>query len=534
MKYFIFTLALISAFFVSCVQSEEQPVPDGFPDNRVYPGIPAQGKIYEVIKCWSSKNPSDVRYFKSDKGSPAPQCMAFAKAQQPADGCSYWTNNTIAPKYAIGGLTFASWKPDGVSSCSGAVYVNYAWQSDEIQPPACPPEDNPQHDYGWPQNAEHPETCHELKDNTDPDPDPDPDDNSCDEFGDNSFLPPQSGLDVPAGGSVCYTTSTGKQCRYTASDFGDGFNQTGQACTGEEPDYGQPQTPPDQGCATVGGIEFYALCPIDPNEVCNQIVVDGYTHHQCPQGCGSTNGEYFCSYPDENANGIPDKDEDPDNPDNPDPDNPDPDNPDPDNPNSPDLSETNSLIVGLQTKADRSNAELTTISGKISDLASKTNTSNSLLSSVDLNTGKTANNTETTATNTGLIASNTGAISENTGVIAGNTTAILDALEPSDIPSVFNPDSASSFYESRYENGIQGVWDQKSEALKQTGFFQFLEQFKMSFSGGSAPDMQICFNVMVDLGCKSIPFDWTVILPFLKICILLTAAFTCRKIIFGG
>ena len=91
-----------------------------------------------------------------------------------------------------------------------------------------------------------------------------------------------------------------------------------------------------------------------------------------------------------------------------------------------------------------------------------------------------------------------------------------------------------SEYESEYENGFEGMFNEKMAEYKETEFFTFLEQFKPSF-GGSAPNMSFCMNFgsYMNLGCFSLDLDPR-ILPALKIFILITAGFTCRKIIFGG
>jgi len=272
----------------------------------------------------------------------------------------------------------------------------------------------------------------------------------------------------------------------------------------------------------VGSLEFFAVCPVDPNEACNQLQINNDIVHQCPSGCGSVNGQYVCAHKDDNANGIPDKDENPD-PENPDPENPDPENPDP---NNPDMTETNnkldsignsidglgSNIDGLGLKIDGTNTLLNGIGGKLDGLGESIGEGNASLTSIDTNTKSTA---------------------QNTDAIAGNTSGILDTLSETGVSNTFNPDASTSFYESSYENGWQGVWEEKSNLISQTGLFQFLQQFRLG-SGGSAPEMNICFDVLVNLGCKTLDPNWERLMPFLRICILITAAFVCRRIIFGG
>jgi len=133
------------------------------------------------------------------------------------------------------------------------------------------------------------------------------------------------------------------------------------------------------------------------------------------------------------------------------------------------------------------------------------------------------------------VEKNTKLTSENTDVIAGNTKGILDTLSETDVVNNFNPDSSSSFYESSYENGFTGIWEEKSVLFEQTETIQFLQQFKFN-AGGSPPDTQICFNLggTMDFGCAELPTPSPQLLAILKIFILITAAFLCRALIFGG
>lgn len=92
----------------------------------------------------------------------------------------------------------------------------------------------------------------------------------------------------------------------------------------------------------------------------------------------------------------------------------------------------------------------------------------------------------------------------------------------------------TSFWESEYEEGLEGIWDEKQGELESTAFIGFLDQFQPSFGGGSV-NYSFCFNLgaMGNFGCQEMPID-SRIFPAIKIFILITAAFLCRRIIFGG
>lgn len=112
--------------------------------------------------------------------------------------------------------------------------------------------------------------------------------------------------------------------------------------------------------------------------------------------------------------------------------------------------------------------------------------------------------------------------------VDGNcSTSIETKTEPSE--------GLTGFWVSEYENGLQGVFDEKLIDIKQTEFYGFLDQFNPSISGGSAPSYNFCFNIgaMGNFGCHDFNIDPRVF-PAVRIFILITAGFLCRKILFGG
>lgn len=525
MKKIFYALALFSAFFVFDLLANEG-APDDFPSNLEWPGISPQSELWYTLSCRMSHltTPSEMKG--PNPSELAERCMAYARSFFPSDGCSYWPRAQVSTNTSSSGsVSFNYSRPEGVSSCQGANSLSYAWKGSYDTPPTCPPDAYPLYKNPYYKDGEI-YSCHKESDGTEePEPEePDPNDNGCDEFGDNSFLPPKDSLGVPAGGSVCHTLSDGTQCAYKKDPFGTGFEQTGQSCSPEDTPYGEPELPPNNpddpdACAVVGSVEFFALCPVDPNEECNQIIITGdggdMVHHDCPAGCGSINGQFVCAHEDKNANGIPDKDET--DPDNPDPDNPDPDNPDPNNPDegeSADLTRTNTLLSGLDSKVGIGNSRLSDIKAGIDGMTNEQKKGNGSLAAIASNTAKTANNTKGTSE---------------------NTAEILKSISETDVSNTFNPESAASFYESEYEDGFGGVWQEKSGEFQQTEAYQFLQQFKFN-GGGAAPDTSICFNLgqFMDFGCSELPVPDAGLLAILKVFILISAAFLCRKLIFGG
>ena len=487
MKYLIFTLALMSAFFVSADEITVSPIPSstGKCFNRNGPsleGTDLQGCL-DYMEGWYKSNRIGFQSISSE--------FYFSTAF----GDAYNINITTSTQTYRG---FAEYIPS---------------ESVLVCPDTHPIES---------QNPDGSLTCSQP-----PPPEPDPD-AKCDEFGNNSMLPPKDGVGT-VGQTACYTNpATGKSCQYSQGH--DNFTATGKDCDGDENNYGDkptPQPPPegnDDNCYDYGSLGGVLICDVDPNQGCNALLINGQTQYQCPPGCGSMDGVYFCTYDDldgdgkaddKNGNGVPDKDEtcvngrctpNPDSNETP-------------NPDAPDMTKTNNKLDGIKGelgfvggKLDKTNQALDGINSGIQGLKKEQAKSNGLLTDVEKNTKLTAGNTD---------------------AIAGNTKGILDTLSETDVGNTFNPDASSSFYESSYENGFQGVWDEKSELISQTGLFVFLKQFRLT-SGGSAPEMNICFDVLVNLGCKTLDPNWERLMPFLKLCIFITTAFVCRRIIFGG
>ncbi len=109
----------------------------------------------------------------------------------------------------------------------------------------------------------------------------------------------------------------------------------------------------------------------------------------------------------------------------------------------------------------------------------------------------------------------------------GCTSSVELRQEPSD--------GLEGFWESEYEDGVEGMFQGKIDELKATEFFLFLDEFKPQISGGAAPMFNWCFNFgrYMNFGCQTVNIDPRVF-PALKVFFLLSSAFACRQILFGG
>ncbi|WP_335914972.1 hypothetical protein [Shewanella algae] len=111
-----------------------------------------------------------------------------------------------------------------------------------------------------------------------------------------------------------------------------------------------------------------------------------------------------------------------------------------------------------------------------------------------------------------------------------------DGLNDTDVETDLEPSQGlQGFYEKQYPNGFQDVWNNNKDAIYNTAMIQSLEQWRVNVGGGSAPPMELCFNLgsNMNFGCSTFEIDPR-IYSFLYVIIMCTAAFASRAIIFGG
>lgn len=102
------------------------------------------------------------------------------------------------------------------------------------------------------------------------------------------------------------------------------------------------------------------------------------------------------------------------------------------------------------------------------------------------------------------------------------------SVQDSDFPEV------GPFYEQKYPDGLQGVWSNASAQLNDSAFMSFLNSFVPNFSG-SCPSWSMSFDIAswASYGSHNFP-SLCYVFDFIKVIILVSAAFLCRSIIFGG
>ncbi|MHB0820286.1 hypothetical protein ACYCFK_18670 [Stutzerimonas stutzeri] len=90
------------------------------------------------------------------------------------------------------------------------------------------------------------------------------------------------------------------------------------------------------------------------------------------------------------------------------------------------------------------------------------------------------------------------------------------------------------FYQQKYPDGLQGAWNSRKAEFEDSAFMEFLSSFIPSFSG-SCPGWSMNVNIASWASFGIHEFQslcW--VFDFIKVVMLLTAAFLCRALIFGG
>jgi len=90
-------------------------------------------------------------------------------------------------------------------------------------------------------------------------------------------------------------------------------------------------------------------------------------------------------------------------------------------------------------------------------------------------------------------------------------------------------------YERKYPDGLSGIWDLKSQQLKQTQIVSFANQLLPQFNGGSCPSWTIDLELAswANFGVQNVSPDCAV-WDWARIIILVSALILARALVFGG
>jgi len=321
---------------------------------------------------------------------------------------------------------------------------------------------------------------------------------STDQFLDVSPSSTASACDTKPNGSICnYDVVESDAGNYYALDLeGNCYTDSEPAPTGDP--FDTPENDDDL-CQDWGGTGL--ICPENPDDVCEETTssTGGDTVLSCQEGCGEVNGVFTCLDNDLDGDSVPDYLD-----------------PDVDGDGIPNDDDLDNDGDGIDDPIDLGDDSTSSSGDGVGDV------------NVDV---------DMSGVEAGLSSINEsiGEGNEHLSSIDTSISEIKDSLTTSTVTLNKKPsEELKGFYESDYEDGISGVFDKKFEKYSNTEFFRFLNNFAPSFAG-VAPDLRFCFDfgTNMDLGCFELSIDPRVF-PALKIFILITAGFTCRKIIFGG
>jgi hypothetical protein len=526
MRYFLFVMALFSAFFVSASYPD-----DGY--DYLNPNSPSESKKY-------------LARFKSGNGvawnpilfDETKYSIIFSETQDPQQSCGFLMNEIEALDNYIendNGYVFDYWrggrpckylpeKPTSIDSVSGSFYIkkcdqdgvsiedcryftrlqmSYAVSIFPDIKPSCKPYPAEQgfiDHYGN-------QMCAPKKTRSD-----------CPEFGTNTILPALNNT----ASLICYKDKGYNSCAYEKQ--GSTYKAVGKQCSDTDvtDDYqGDPSIPDPDKCTkgtyvdnSTGQQVNTSTCPINPDKVCSNVQVNGEYTTVCPHNCGQMNGVFVCTGQDSDADGLPDSID------------PEPNTLD-ENPTTPNESTEKDSLESLNSKSTIANNHLANIANKLDTIANSPGILNSG------NGGSNSSDSDGTGEGT-EIKIDLNEVNQNTFDTAQGVADLNKALteEPDQAISEFNPtDQSTSWWTRDYETGVQGVWEEKYPELQQTELFTFLNTLVVS-GAGSAPDMTMDFSAL-GLGQGSFNIDPRVY-SFLSIFFLVITGFTCRKIIFGG
>ncbi|CAE6925151.1 hypothetical protein ACOMICROBIO_GDFFDHBD_02232 [Vibrio sp. B1REV9] len=141
------------------------------------------------------------------------------------------------------------------------------------------------------------------------------------------------------------------------------------------------------------------------------------------------------------------------------------------------------------------------------------------------------------------------ALGEDVGSIAGSMDGIaedvsgisdfLDGVANTDTSGAgvggtcIESDSCTGFYESGYPDGLGGMASEHLAGMKDTVLDGIVGMFNLDLSNASRPSFSLPLPYYDNQDFDDyVNFDW--IFGFIKVCILVTAVFSGRRIIFGG
>ena len=161
---------------------------------------------------------------------------------------------------------------------------------------------------------------------------------------------------------------------------------------------------------------------------------------------------------------------------------------------------------------------------------------NEKLTALINNTGATGNNVVTSAQATQQ------AVAFSGQQVTDAVNALGDAFESGSGqntgPTLCTGDDCykgKSWVTPKYPEGITSIYEDHKTKFQDSTVHEYLKGFNPTITGTAPTEWEFCFNFqgMANLGCHTASLSPNVI-PFVRLVILITAGFLCRRLIFGG
>lgn len=191
----------------------------------------------------------------------------------------------------------------------------------------------------------------------------------------------------------------------------------------------------------------------------------------------------------------------------------------------------------INTANDELLAELVAIKGALENGSSDYDDTeiNEKLTALINNTGATGNNVVTSGQATQQAVAASG--QQVTDAVNALGNAFEAGSGQNTGPTLCTGDECykgKSWVTPKYPEGMTSIYETHKAAFQDSSVHEYLQGFNPIISGNAPTSWQFCIDVgFANLGCHSLELP-PYILSFVRLIILITAGFLCRRLIFGG
>lgn len=146
----------------------------------------------------------------------------------------------------------------------------------------------------------------------------------------------------------------------------------------------------------------------------------------------------------------------------------------------------------------------------------------------------TYNNSNNSSSVTHNTTTTTTTVNNITNVTENQTTEETDNTEEDYTANDTPLPDVPQLYERKYPDGLQGVWNTKSAAIKQSPLFSLASGMVPTIGDGGCPQWSLPVDIgVIDFGVYDVSLPCNV-WAFIRVVMLITSLFLVRRLIFGG